>query len=240
MGPKSLIDAADANTSIASSHQTLSSQFCIGDLEHDLHNTFAANRTPHDQYVYVNHGNVTRALNDFCDEKSFTERINPLVVAGSSGVGKSSVLANWLLHHQSEKRRNRGADEFVFWHVVGCSRQSTYTYQTLRRLMTELKHHFELPTEVHANDEKLPWDFPRFLELAAKKGRIVIIIDGLHRLRTTGGDLGLKWLLLSFPPNVRLILSTTSPSMDPTEGDFDTGNAEDDAVSFLTFTITNN
>ena len=97
--------------------------------------------------------------------------------------------------------------------------------------MTELKNHFELSMDVNPSDERLPWDFPRFLSAAGKKGRVLIIIDGLHRLRTSGADIGLKWLPLTFPPNVRMIISTTSPTLSgDEEGEFDTGNAEDDAI----------
>ncbi|GMH64647.1 hypothetical protein TL16_g04012 [Triparma laevis f. inornata] len=235
---KQLLDVADVGsaggqTSVAAT-VIPEDTFCIGDLEHDLHNTFAATRVPTSNYVYASHGVTEQALENYADNgsESMSGKTEPLVISGASGVGKSALLANWLIKHQAEVKRSRTiTDEFVFWHVVGCSRQSTYTYLTLRRLMSELKEHFELTAAIPSNDEKLPWDLPRFLEMASKKGRLLIIIDGLHRLRAEEGELGLKWLPLSFPSNCRVIISTTSPGgEDDEDAGFDTGNAEDDAI----------
>jgi len=60
---------------------------------------------------------------------------------------------------------------------------------------------------------------PRFLELAAKKGRILIVIDGVGRLQQKGEggsetEAGLSWLPLQLPPNVRVILSVTDTVPD--------------------------
>ena len=60
------------------------------------------------------------------------------------------------------------------------------------------------------SEEKLSWDFPRFLELAVRKGRVLLVIDGVHRLRTETGDAKLNWLPLRYPGNVRVILSATT------------------------------
>ncbi|GMH48972.1 hypothetical protein TrVE_jg8772 [Triparma verrucosa] len=235
---KQLLDVADVGSAAGQSSIAATfipeDTFCIGDLEHDLHNTFAATRVPTSNYVYASHGGAEAALENYADNgsESLSGKTEPLVISGPSGVGKSALLANWLIKHQAEVKRSRTiSDEFVFWHVVGCSRQSTYTYLTLRRLMSELKEHFELTAAIPSNDEKLPWELPRFLDMASKKGRVLIIIDGLHRLRAEEGDLGLKWLPLSFPSNCRVIISTTSPGgEDDEDAGFDTGNAEDDAI----------
>jgi hypothetical protein len=58
---------------------------------------------------------------------------------------------------------------FVFWHAAGCSRTSCLTTHLLRRLQTELRAFFQLKKEVAADDERLRWDLPAFLELAARK-----------------------------------------------------------------------
>ena len=67
----------------------------------------------------------------------------------------------------------------------------------LHRLTTELVEFYEIPKEVPTVEERLSWEFPRFLEAAAKKGRVILVIDGLHRLCTNDGEGILKWLPLS-------------------------------------------
>ena len=125
--PKQLVDVADhssaGQTSIALT-VIPDDTFCIGELEHDLHNTFAATRVPTSSYVYASHGTTEKALENYAENGSETipGKTEPLVISGHSGVGKSALLANWLLKHQAEVKRSRTiTDEFVFWHVVGCS-----------------------------------------------------------------------------------------------------------------------
>ena len=105
------------------------------------------------------------------------------MVALSTRPCASSVPVTTAPSHSQVVRH----DEFIFYHVVGCSRQSSYVTHMLRRLLTELKEHFELSRQVPDSEEKLSWDLPRFLELAVRKGRVILIIDGVHRLRTGDG-----------------------------------------------------
>lgn len=86
----------------------------------------------------------------------------------------------------------------------------------IRRLIEELKSRFQLTRDLPVSQDRLSWELPRFFDLASKKGSIIIVIDGLNRLRM-GNDSGrseyteasLAWLPLEFPPNVRVILSVT-------------------------------
>ena len=101
--------------------------------------------------------------------------------------------------------------EFVFTHVVGCTRQSLVVGELLTRLASELVMHFDLPLVQDFSAEKLAWDLPRLLEAAGAKGSVLLVIDGLHRLRNDQGEINLAWLPQEFPPNVRVVLSSTLP-----------------------------
>ena len=137
------------------------------------------------------------------------------MLTGPLGCGKTAVLAAWLAkrrHAQSRKTRLislNSQEEFVFWQTAGCSRQSTFVGHMLRRLMTEMKEHFALPREVPAHEGALTWNFPRFLEMAANKGRVILVIDGMARMQSDEGDSKLNWLPLKFPANVRVVLTST-------------------------------
>jgi hypothetical protein len=108
--------------------------------------------------------------------------------------------------------RSRAADDFVFWHAVGCTRHSLDVRKMMRRLLHDLKNRFELIRQVSQDPAHLSWDLPRFLELASKKGKVLLVIDGLHRFESIEGETNLSWLPLEFPPNVRVIISATYPS----------------------------
>lgn len=184
---------------------------CIGHLENNLHEVFASARVPGEDYVYSSSTELYNSLDDYCDEQVLLESRPPFLVLGEHGSGKSALLANWCNRRAKSKSRNR--NEFIFWHAIGCTRHSTRVSNMLRRLMTELKKQFELTREVSAANDNLSWEFPRFLELAAKKGKVIIVMDGLGRLTTDdGNEASMMWLPLEFPANVRVILTAAAPN----------------------------
>lgn len=90
----------------------------------------------------------------------------------------------------------------------------------LHRLESALKDHFQLrEMEVPLSEERLRWSLSRFLEAAAKKhdpARIVIVIDGVNRLRAEGAADGtLHWLPTDLPTTVRFIVSTVEYDRQP-------------------------
>ena len=184
----------------------------------------------------MQHAPHYQALDEYCDAASASVSLSsssrpavpagpPLVLYGPSGVGKSALLSNWLLHHQAQRetaeamvslsspsRSSVHKEDFVFWHVAGCSRSSALTTNLLRRLQCQLKTHFGLKKEVAKDDKRLRWDLPDFLELASRKAApslILILVDGLHLLRDEEGEEDLRWLPQVYPANVRLVVSTT-------------------------------
>lgn len=143
-----------------------------------------------------------------------TESRPPFLIKGESGTGKSALLSNWLQRRERtmSKSRSSNTDSFLFWHAVGCSRQSMNINVVIKRLITELKTRFELTRPLPKQQDRYSWELPRFLDLAAKRGKVIIVIDGLNRLvNNDGTEDSLAWLPLEFPPNVRVILSVTIP-----------------------------
>ncbi len=182
----------------------------IGRLEPQLHSIFCHMRVPGDEYVYCAEGALLASLENYTDDGP--EDRSPVVLLGEDGSGKSALLANFVerrTRHNGRSNRN----DFMFFHAVGCSRQSMNVNSLLRRLMNALKEHFELTRNVPLDEDRLSWDLPLFLEQAAKKGKIIIIIDGLQRLTSNSeSGTGLTWLPLNFPSNVRLIASSSAPA----------------------------
>ena len=191
---------------------------CIGNLEHHVHKVFALVRVPGEDFVYSPSMDLFNKLDAYCDEQTMAESKPPLVIKGESGTGKSALLSNWLQRRERITMRSRSmVDEFVFWHAVGCSRQSMNVNFLIRRLIVELKDRFELGRNLPKTQERYSWELPRFLDLASKRGKVIIVIDGLNRLvNNENVEDSLAWLPLEFPPNVRVILSvTTQPESAP-------------------------
>ena len=186
---------------------------CIGNLEHHLHQLFSSVRVPGDDFVYSAAQEMNSVLDEYCEESSFHEPRPPLMFLDESGSGKSALLSNWLDKKHKKQAQGRKGDEFIFWHAVGCSRQSMNVNSFIRRLMTDLKNRFDLVRDVPIAQDRLSWELPRFFEMASKRGRLIIVIDGIHRLVTNEDtEAGLAWLPLTFPANVRIILTATEPN----------------------------
>jgi hypothetical protein len=199
--------------------ETVPHNDCIGNLEHHVHKVFAQVRVPGEDFVYSASLDQFNKLDSYCEESSMSEARLPLLIKGESGTGKSALLSNWLLRRERSMVKSRsGTDAFVFWHAVGCSRQSMNSNIVIRRLIMELKNKFEIARPLPKQQERYAWELPRFLDLAAKRGRVIIVVDGLNRLvNNEGFEDALAWLPLEFPPNVsssfhRLIALCFSPS----------------------------
>ena len=201
---------------------------------------------------------------------------NILVIAGPSGIGKTSVIAKWYYKWRQKCREmnneideisspkpineisdkssqlrsrmqsiSRQKETFFFWHVAGASSpRCIQVSHVLRRLICGLKNHFQIrdagcsesksqrleDEDSYYDDKELPWLLPRMLDAVSRRGgKVVIIIDGLHRIRQHPSldsahcststmkkeetAAGLNWLPVSFPEGIKVILTTTTPSV---------------------------
>ncbi|KAJ8601364.1 hypothetical protein CTAYLR_005011 [Chrysophaeum taylorii] len=201
-------DEETTNGSVA--HQETSN--ALSSLERDLHQSFYASRLPR-AWATFNH-ELLGNLDEFCSTlRACEEPVTPLSLIGPAGCGKSTLLSIWLQRRRQRLGRRPQElriPEFCFVHVVGCTRQSVYVRELLTRLTTEIMDHFDLPRPRHFDPARLAWDLPRLLEIAGAKGRVLVVIDGLHRLRNDAGQINLKWLPTTFPANVHVVVSTTS------------------------------
>lgn len=129
----------------------------------------------------------------------------PLVVRGESGLGKSALLANWAL-----RRRESHEEQLAIVHFCGATPHSADWAAMLRRIMGELSRGLGIEGEVPDPPDLLRAAFARWLDQAAARGRVVLVLDGLNQLEDRDQALDLVWLPAAIPSTVRLLLSTTS------------------------------
>lgn len=164
------------------------------DRERAFHEAFARTRTG----VYIGRDEYFDRLNEHARGQG-----PPLVVLGRSGSGKSALLANWVRKHRED---NPG--EFVVLHFIGASADSTNWSATLRRILGELKRHYGLEMDVPQQSNEIRAAFSGWLQEAGKRGRTVLVIDGLNQLEDHEGAPDLVWMPEEVPQNVRVVLST--------------------------------
>lgn len=133
----------------------------------------------------------------------------PLVISGEPGSGKSSLMAQWYEDHIAAC-----PGHIMFVHFAGAAANSTRWESIAARMITELSRACELGVELPSRVEDLFNLLPSVLATAAAvANHIIILIDGLDRLDTTGDRYGLLWLPASLPPGVCVVLSTTPGDM---------------------------
>lgn len=126
------------------------------------------------------------------------------VLTAPAGMGKSTLLANWIDHHRKAVDQDRG--ESLHFRFIGASDQSTTVYSLLQYILRELKEiHGKLNAEIPADPKELRQAFPRLLKVAGKSQKTVIVLDALNQLQTGLRDL--NWLPWELPANVKLIVS---------------------------------
>lgn len=158
------------------------------------HDAFAQKRTG----VYIRRQEYFDRL-----EAHMRSGAQPLTILGGPGAGKSALLANWASGY-----REKHLDELVLMHFIGAVTDSGDWMAMLRRIMGEFKRRFEIRQEIPDNADALRTAFANWLHMAAARGRVVLILDGLDQLDDYAGAPDLVWLPPEIPTNIRVVLST--------------------------------
>ena len=127
----------------------------------------------------------------------------PMVVLGESGSGKSALLANWVRTYQKEH-----PETFVLAHFIGASPFSSNWVNILQRILAELKKKFDIRETIPDKPDELRAAFAKWLNMAASKNRVVLVLDAVNQLEDRDGAPDLVWLPAVLPENIRLIVST--------------------------------
>jgi hypothetical protein len=128
-----------------------------------------------------------------------------LVVSGIGGIGKSATLAKFARSYAETH-----PDYFILTHFIGISPDSADIRRTLQRLCRELKQRFDLKDEIPSEYYRLQPAFSRFLELSAKAGKVVVIIDAVEQLADSDFARDVDWLPAELPESLKLIVSSVN------------------------------
>lgn len=126
----------------------------------------------------------------------------PLFVTGTTGSGKSALLANWAYDRQTSF-----PNVPVICHYAGALPTQSDHGSVLRHVMAELRQLCDITDPLPDDTGELVAAFPLWLGKARNR-RMIIIIDGLDHMPAASRSL--DWLPADIPPGIRLVLSTTS------------------------------
>jgi len=163
--------------------------------ERQAHEAYARSRT----LAYVPRPAFTRRL----DALAAGGDPAPVILLGDSGAGKSALLADWAARYRAAH-----PEALLILHFIGGTTDSADWVQILRRIMGELKTTLRLPDEIPFEPAAVREAFPNWLNHAAGRGPVIIVLDALNQLEDKDAAPDLGWLPLYWPPNVRFIFST--------------------------------
>lgn len=129
-----------------------------------------------------------------------------LCLVGRSGSGKSAMLAH--LHRELTAQAAAGPQApAILSHFVGASPTSSNVRSMLRRLDHALAAMAGVEITLPDSYERLRDLFPELLAQAAKKRRILLLIDAIDQLEPAHDAHRLRWLPETLPPDTGLLVS---------------------------------
>ena len=128
----------------------------------------------------------------------------PLTIYGSSGSGKSAVVARAV----ALARRQHPNAETIF-RFLGVTPESSDVRALLESLSRQIARSYgDRSRPVPTGYLDLIGDFAKRLELANRQKPLIIFIDALDQLSEQNGARFLSWLPKKLPRHVRIVLST--------------------------------
>ena len=139
-------------------------------------------------------------LDDYADGDSN----NLFVLTAPGGMGKSTLLANWVDRYRRRAEGRLG--QSIHFRFIGQSDGTTTVYSLLRLLLHQVKEvAHKIDKEVPLDPFKLRNSWRELLEEIGRRGKTIIVIDALNQLESGLSDL--SWLPRRLPDNVKLIVS---------------------------------
>ena len=171
------------------------------DQEASEHEAFAADRAR----VYIANEHTFERLDRHAQDDG-----PPLVVTGEPGIGKSSLLANWVRRY-----RQMHPQAWILPHYVGSSALSADPTTLQRRILAEFNRRLGLNLTFPIRAEALRLEFATGLHQAAARGQVILVLDGVDHLGSDSALPELLWLPRELPRGIRLLISASpSPALD--------------------------
>jgi hypothetical protein len=132
-------------------------------------------------------------------------------LTGKSGIGKSSLIANWLSKLQQNSTHENGR---LLYHFVGADLENSTAVKIYQRLIRQLANDYQL--ELELNSTKLTDLRTTFFKaLNEVKDNLVLVIDALNQIEGSGAE-SFLFDLRSIPRNVKVIVSAAHQELKRT------------------------
>jgi len=142
-------------------------------------------------------------------DKFIQNKEKALVVTGESGMGKSALLANWIVYRQNKKIKN----EKIIYHFTGLSQSGGDYNKITQRLIVEIYEIYKFSiSEKSTKDEenkkeKLKDKLNNLFAEIPKNEKLIIVLGSLDCLLEVDNAKMLNWIP-EYPDNIKIIYSS--------------------------------
>jgi WD40 repeat protein len=131
-----------------------------------------------------------------------------LVLRGEGGMGKSTLLANWIDRRRRDDPSSSNTPTLMF-RFIGQSDMSSSLRSLLTSLLSEMESLWPwTATDIPDDLDLLKHSWTQAISSLEKVGRVTIVLDGLNQLGAGFRDI--YWIPRRLPPNVRFVVSMKS------------------------------
>ena len=168
------------------------------ELQRRAHRGFAASR----KHAYIPNAQHLKGFRNWLSKGT-----TPLIIHGSSGLGKSSLVA-----YLTDYYRKKHSDGVIIEHYVGASETSGPAVALMQHIIEEIRERYGVEEPLPSSSEEIEQEFPSWLarggHLATEQGEeLLIVLDALNQLDERDQRPG--WIPEVIPSGVRLVVSTT-------------------------------
>lgn len=158
-----------------------------------VHSQFAQSK----KKLYIKNDLVFKDIDNFFNsEKSY------LTIQAESGLGKSSLIANYIDHYKGDN-----PNTYIIEHYIGgAGEYSANLTFVLFRILEEIKEKYKLSTELPKHEDMLD-EFSIWLYNVPKDEEIAIFLDAVDQLNEEEPKI-LRWLPKVLPENMKIVLSS--------------------------------
>lgn len=142
---------------------------------------------------YIRRNEAHEELNMFCNND-----LQYFVLTGESGLGKSTVLLNWI---KESKNKN------IIYHFIGNDDLSANYNNILKNIYDKICGLFNIEPVKHINKGKEEEEFENVLDKINSDNQLIIVIDGINQLIDEDNSKLLTWIPQK-KNNIKYIFST--------------------------------
>jgi len=149
------------------------------------------------------------------------EKNQPLIIRADEGIGKKTLLVQWMQYHQQKSTKN--FSDVIISHFAGTEGNNENYFYAIYKILVRLREHFNVSQKVELLEDKLERYFHYWLDvcsraLAAKivdDSTIILVFEGINLFRDPDtreeANVGL-WLPKHFPARIKVIITAESDS----------------------------